>query len=116
MTDDGGIKKKILVSGNVESGTPPFNADVTCHYVGTLTENGNKFEFKLGIGRVIQCWDRGIATYICIYMYVWCGVCVCTLFVFLFHTACAARHAALNYRVAGHQSPVTSNVQNSVCV
>lgn len=73
ITEDGGIKKRILVAGNAEEGFPPKDSEITCHYTGTLTETGDKFDssvdrgehFKFTIGQqnVIKGWDIGIATY-----------------------------------------------------
>ena len=76
ITEDGGIKKKILTeSVEKQLGTPPNNCKVICHYVGTLPDKndeqfdssrdrGQPFEFKIGTGSVIKGWDEGIATYV----------------------------------------------------
>ena len=70
-------KKIELVPGllyeQIQPGTgesPQKGDKVSVHYVGTL-ENGKKFDssrergqpiaFKLGVGQVIQGWDKGIA-------------------------------------------------------
>jgi FK506-binding protein 4/5 len=71
VTEDGGIKKKILSEGSGDT-YPIAGSDVFCHYVGTLVSTGNKFDssrdrnspfnFQIGQGNVIKGWDRGIAT------------------------------------------------------
>jgi len=70
---DGGLLKKILVEGKGEAGeTPPVGSHVSVHYVGTLHEDGSKFDssrdrpgtfkFDVGVGQVIKGWDVGICT------------------------------------------------------
>jgi len=71
LTGDGGVLKEVLVEG-VGSDVPQKNDDVCVHYVGTLQEDGSKFDssrdrsapftFKLGQGKVIKGWDEGVAT------------------------------------------------------
>ena len=71
VTGDGGVLKEVLVEG-VGSDMPQKNDDVCVHYVGTLQEDGSKFDssrdrsapftFKLGQGKVIKGWDEGVAT------------------------------------------------------
>jgi len=74
VTDDGGIKKKIITESKMpELGSPPHNSTVICHYTGTLPDQndekfdssrdrGDPFNFKIGNGQVIKGWDEGIAT------------------------------------------------------
>jgi FKBP-type peptidyl-prolyl cis-trans isomerase len=67
LTNDGGIQKKILVSGN---GPVAVNGKkCTVHYTGTFqdgkvfdssVERGKPFEFNLGAGQVIKGWDQGV--------------------------------------------------------
>ena len=70
LTDDGGVKKKILVEGKGD--TPVKDSDVFCHYVSRLASNGqqidssrdrdSEFNFPIGRGVVIKGWDIGIQT------------------------------------------------------
>lgn len=68
---DGGVMKEILKAGEGDEG--PFQSSrVFVHYVGTLAEDGSKFDssrdrgdkfdFTLGKGEVIKAWDLGVAT------------------------------------------------------
>ena len=50
--------------------TPQKGSTVWVHYTGKLTngqvfdsslERGDPIKFRLGVGQVIPCWDRGIA-------------------------------------------------------
>ena len=69
ITDDGGVKKKILVEGTGEN--PSENLEVQVYYLGKLqsdgkvfdqTRSGNPFRFILGEGSVIKGWDLGVKT------------------------------------------------------
>ena len=72
VCDDGGLCKRVLVEGDATQGTPFEGAEVQVHYVGTLLSDGSKFDssrdrpgnfkFPIGEGRVIQGWDKGVAT------------------------------------------------------
>ena len=69
ISGDGGILKKVLEEGSGE--LPEQGVEVTAHYTGTL-EDGSKFDssrdrnrhfkFTLGVGQVIQGWDKGFAS------------------------------------------------------
>ncbi|KAI8605016.1 hypothetical protein EDD21DRAFT_316941 [Dissophora ornata] len=67
---EGHLWKKILREGSGES--PVKKSTVNVHYVGTLFNNGDKFDssrdrgspftFNLGVGQVIKGWDEGVKT------------------------------------------------------
>ena len=69
ITTPSGLKYIDMEVGSGES--PATGQGVVVHYTGTL-ENGTKFDssvdrdkpfsFTIGIGRVIQGWDEGVAT------------------------------------------------------
>lgn len=71
VTKDGGIKKTVIVEGSGWD-TPQPGDEVSVHYVGTLAEDGTKFDssrdrdsaftFTIGQGSVIKGWDQGVAT------------------------------------------------------
>lgn len=67
---DGSILKEIITKGSGWQ-KPPKGAEVSVHYVGTLTDGkkfdssrdrGDHFKFKLGQASVIKGWDEGVAT------------------------------------------------------
>jgi len=66
---DGGLLKKIVKEGSGEF--PEKGSEVEVHYIGTLTDTGDKFDssrdrnetfkFDLG-GGVIKGWNEGVVT------------------------------------------------------
>mmetsp|Transcript_114348 Transcript_114348/g.198845 ORF Transcript_114348/g.198845 Transcript_114348/m.198845 type:complete len:403 (+) Transcript_114348:172-1380(+) len=69
ITPDDGIIKQVIKEGDGE--VPPAGSGVKAHYTGTLLDGtkfdssrdrGQPFEFKLGQGMVIKCWDQAFAT------------------------------------------------------
>jgi len=68
---DGGLLKKTITEGTGEEMPPPGSA-VKVHYVGTLHDDGSKFDssrdrpgtfdFDVGVGQVIKGWDEGICS------------------------------------------------------
>jgi len=70
LAENGGVTKVILREGT-GSEYPKENDEVTVHYVGTLEDGtqfdssrdrNEKFDFELGVGKVIQAWDIGVAS------------------------------------------------------
>ncbi len=69
VTTDSGLKYVEIKEG--DGASPTKGQTVTVHYTGTL-ENGTKFDssrdrnspfqFKIGVGQVIQGWDEGVGT------------------------------------------------------
>lgn len=65
----GAVVKHVFTEGSGD--TPAAGAQVKAHYTGTLTngekfdssrDRGDPFDFTLGQGQVIGCWDKGFAT------------------------------------------------------
>ena len=66
-----GITKEILKEGDGKT-FPKKGESLTMHYTGTLKNGGAKFDssvdkgrpftFTIGVGQVIQGWDKGVAT------------------------------------------------------
>merc|ERR550537_40774 len=70
ITDDGGVKKKLLAKGEGYE-QPEKGDEVTVHYTGRLTDGtkfdssvdrGDPFKFSIGKGQVIKGWDEGVAS------------------------------------------------------
>lgn len=69
ITTDSGLQYVVLTAGN--GATPQKGQTVVVHYTGTL-EDGSKFDssrdrnqpfqFKVGVGQVIQGWDEGVGS------------------------------------------------------
>lgn len=68
LSGDGGIMLRVEREGQGE--LPPAHAKVKAHYTGRLqdgtifdssVERSETFDFELGQGQVIQCWDKGFA-------------------------------------------------------
>jgi peptidylprolyl isomerase len=66
LTEDAGVKKRIITEGT--GAFPTKLTNVTVNYIGKF-ENGKEFDrsedpfsFKLGAGQVIKGWDIGVAS------------------------------------------------------
>ena len=65
ITEDGGVKKKILKEGNGEAAKE--GVEVHVNYVGRNSDNkifdqtkGQPFTFKIGEHKVIKGWEIGV--------------------------------------------------------
>eukprot|EP00656_Telonema_subtile_P057880 TRINITY_DN9631_c0_g1_i1.p1 TRINITY_DN9631_c0_g1~~TRINITY_DN9631_c0_g1_i1.p1 ORF type:complete len:513 (-),score=170.59 TRINITY_DN9631_c0_g1_i1:157-1695(-) len=70
LTECGGVSKVVLREGSGDE-YPTEGDEVTVHYVGTLQDGSEfdssrgrdeKFEFEIGVGKVIRGWDIGVAS------------------------------------------------------
>eukprot|EP00054_Salpingoeca_dolichothecata_P006036 m.37114 g.37114 ORF g.37114 m.37114 type:complete len:810 (+) comp16174_c0_seq2:15-2444(+) len=69
ISGDGGVIKQVMEEGSGE--IPSVGAKVKAHYTGTLLDGtqfdssrdrGSPFDFTLGQGQVIKCWDQAFAS------------------------------------------------------
>merc|ERR1719343_891509 len=64
-----GLLRTVLKEGD-QTSYPKGGDELTMHYTGTLASDGSKFDssvdrgrpfvFKIGLGMVIQGWDKGV--------------------------------------------------------
>lgn len=71
LSEDGGVLKRIIKVGDIESGNPHDGCKVSLHYTGTLLDGtkfdssldtNTPFEFEIGKGMVIKAFDLGVAS------------------------------------------------------
>eukprot|EP00667_Euglena_gracilis_P003338 EG_transcript_3346 len=69
LTPDDGVAKQVATAG--AGNPPPANSRISAHYTGKLLDGtvfdssrdrGEPFQFTLGQGAVIKCWDIAFAT------------------------------------------------------